>query len=141
MSHSTTSRHTNERPDLESAGIERTAGLRRPGRRVVGALLGIGALLGASACGSKVTTPMPSITATTTYTMAQVKTHHDQSSCWVAIDGGVYDLTKWISQHPGGPDKILGICGTDATQAFEHQHSKDSSPKQHLAGFQIGRLA
>lgn len=116
---------------------------RRPaGRRVVAATLVTLGLLTASGCGSSSGSAgtMPSPTNMTKYTMAQVKTHHGASSCWAVIDGNVYDLTKWINQHPGGPDKILGICGTDASAAFQQQHSEDPEPKKRLGGFQIGVL-
>ncbi len=75
-----------------------------------------------------------------TYTLAQVQQHADSSSCWSAINGEVYDLTAWISQHPGGPDKIEGLCGTDGTAKFTGQHGNDSAPPQRLAGFKIGTL-
>lgn len=74
------------------------------------------------------------------YTLEQVKEHNSAESCWAAIDGGVYDLTRWVAQHPGGADKILGICGTDATAMFEAQHSGDQRPASQLTQFYIGDL-
>ena len=73
--------------------------------------------------------------------MADVAAHASEESCWVAVDGGVYDLTDWIGQHPGGADRILALCGTDATTAFTAQHSGDSRPQTQLARFKIGDLA
>lgn len=74
------------------------------------------------------------------YTLAQVGAHADASSCWVAIAGNVYDVTGWINRHPGGPDRILGICGTDATAAFTAQHAGDRRPPQELAAFYLAPL-
>lgn len=74
------------------------------------------------------------------YSLADVQTHATQESCRAAIDGKVYDLTAWISRHPGGPDKILGICGTDATEAFSAQHGGDQRPENQLMNFEIGVL-
>lgn len=74
-------------------------------------------------------------------TLATVKQHNGASSCYAAISGNVYDLTKWINQHPGGANRILNICGTDATQAFTAQHGGESRPAQELAQFKIGALA
>ena len=74
------------------------------------------------------------------YTLADVARHDDAPSCWAAIDGSVYDLTGWINQHPGGRDRILGLCGTDASAAFAAQHSGDSRPHTQLARFKIGDL-
>lgn len=74
------------------------------------------------------------------YTLAEIATHNSSSSCWVAVNGKVYDLTNWINQHPGGADNILGICGTDGTAAFEAQHNGQGEPAKKLDGFAIGVL-
>ncbi|WP_347756059.1 cytochrome b5-like heme/steroid binding domain-containing protein [Agrococcus sp. ProA11] len=73
--------------------------------------------------------------------MSEVAQHADSASCWVAIEGTVYDVTAWIARHPGGPDRILGICGTDATAAFDTQHGGQSLPTEQLSSFAIGALA
>jgi len=75
-----------------------------------------------------------------TYTLADVAEHADESSCWAAIDGGVYDLTGWVARHPGGPDRILALCGTDATARFTAQHGTSQRPAGELARFRIGDL-
>ncbi|MBB2987546.1 cytochrome b5 domain-containing protein [Terracoccus luteus] len=75
-----------------------------------------------------------------TYTLAQVHRHGDRSSCWVAVDGSVYDLNRWVGRHLGGPEAILGICGSDATSAFHAQHGKQRRPAAELATFRIGAL-
>jgi cytochrome b involved in lipid metabolism len=76
-----------------------------------------------------------------TYTMAQVQAHNSASSCYTTINGAVYDLTQWIDEHPGGPQAILSLCGTDGTQAFENQHGGQARPEQELASLKIGTLA
>lgn len=80
-------------------------------------------------------------TGAQTYTMADVQQHNSSDSCWTAINNEVYDVTSWISQHPGGPDKIEGLCGQDGTSNFEGQHSGDSNPQSRLASFKIGELS
>ncbi|WP_232547235.1 cytochrome b5 domain-containing protein [Propioniciclava soli] len=75
------------------------------------------------------------------YSLAEVATHADAASCWVAIDGGVYDLTEWVGRHPGGAPRILGLCGTDATERFRAQHADRTRPNAALASFRIGDLA
>ena len=67
------------------------------------------------------------------YTMTDVAAHSTPSSCWAAIEGNVYDLSAWISQHPGGPEAIESLCGTDATAAFEAQHGGQRAPAEALA--------
>lgn len=76
-----------------------------------------------------------------TYAMADVATHNTAQSCWSVVSGGVYDLSAWISQHPGGPGVIKAMCGTDATSAFLGQHSGQRRPTSELASFKIGTLA
>lgn len=98
-----------------------------------------------AACGEKADDDAPAAqppasAASTTYTMADVKKHADPSSCWTVIDGKVYDVTQWIGQHPGGPNRIEALCGNDATGAFNGQHSNDTTPHKRLASFQIGVL-
>lgn len=79
-------------------------------------------------------------TADQAYTMIEVATHNSQQDCWAVIDGGVYDLTTWISRHPGGPDKIIPLCGTDATSKFHGQHDDQARPNEQLASFKVGTL-
>lgn len=76
-----------------------------------------------------------------TYTLAEVAQHKDATSCWTTINGGVYDLTQWINQHPGGPEAILSICGIDGSSAFNEQHAGQARPEQELASLKIGTLA
>ncbi|WP_405219859.1 cytochrome b5-like heme/steroid binding domain-containing protein [Agrococcus sp. Ld7] len=73
--------------------------------------------------------------------IAEVAQHADSASCWVAIEGTVYDVTAWIPRHPGGPDRILAICGTDASDGFSAQHGGQSLPTEQLSSFAIGALA
>lgn len=85
-------------------------------------------------------TPSTSPTVATSYTMAQVATHNSRTSCYTAISGSVYDLTTWISQHPGGQFAILGLCGKDGTSSFNDQHGGQARPESELASFKIGTL-
>ena len=86
-------------------------------------------------------TPTPTPTVTTAgYTMAQVRANNTARSCWSAIDGYVYDLTRWINSHPGGSGAILFLCGTDGTNAFKGQHENQSRPAIRLDGYKLGPL-
>lgn len=85
-------------------------------------------------------TTTPSAGTSTTYTMATVAGHKDAASCWAAVNGSVYDLTAWINQHPGGAQRILGLCGTDATAQFTAQHRDTPKAIAKLATFAIGKL-
>ncbi len=87
------------------------------------------------------TTPSTPSPTTSTYSLAAVATHNNASSCWSAINGNVYDLTRWINQHPGGPGAILSICGKDGSAAFNDQHGGQGRPANELAGFHLAPLA
>lgn len=83
----------------------------------------------------------PGASGTGGISIAEVAQHDDSASCWAAIEGTVYDLTDWITQHPGGPDRILGICGTDASDEFGAQHAGQADPTEQLSEFAVGALA
>jgi cytochrome b involved in lipid metabolism len=86
-------------------------------------------------------TPTPSPTVTkASYTMADVKAANTSSKCWSVIDGYVYDLTKFISSHRGGPSTIRFLCGIDGTNAFKAQHEGSSTAQAVLPNYLLGPL-
>lgn len=80
-------------------------------------------------------------TSVKTYTLAEIAKHPNASSCYTAVRGTVYDLTNFITEHPGGAANILKICGKDGTSAFTRKHAGRPEPEQELAGHEIGKLA
>lgn len=99
-----------------------------------------------------VSTPTPTVTPSATasptptttqalYTMDQVRANNSNSSCWTVIDGYVYDLTRWISAHPGGPGVIRSLCGVDGTSSFKAQHENQRNPAQRLSSYLLGPLS
>ena len=86
-------------------------------------------------------TPSPTPTVTKAgYTMADVKSANTSAKCWSVIDGYVYDLTKWIPVHRGGPQAITFLCGKDGTSAFKAQHEGSSGPVSVLQNYLLGPL-
>ena len=75
------------------------------------------------------------------YSLADVKKHASPSSCWSAINGNVYDLTKWINRHPGGSSVIKALCGRDGSSMFNGQHGGQNRPASELAAFKLGKLS
>ena len=88
-------------------------------------------------------TASPSV-ATNGYTLWDISNHKTQNDCWVAINGNVYDVTKYLDQHPGGSDLILMVCGKDATRAYKTQGGRggehSSRADSQLAEYIIGTL-
>lgn len=41
----------------------------------------------------------------------ELKKHNSDKSCWLAINGKVYDVTPFLEEHPGGYDIILTSTG------------------------------
>ena len=119
--------------------------------KLVGAVIGIVvvAIAGALALGQAPKTqsaknPPPIESGSTgtikQFLLSEVAQHKDAQSCWSAINGGTYDLTTWISQHPGGPENILSICGKDGSDAFNNQHGGSQRQADILKTLKIGTL-
>ncbi|XP_028037161.1 cytochrome b5-like [Bombyx mandarina] len=72
-------------------------------------------------------------------TLDEVKKHKDEKSVWIIIHNDVYDVTKFLEEHPGGADSLLEVAGKDGTQAFEDVgHSDDA--RELLKKYKIGTL-
>jgi len=84
-------------------------------------------------------TPTPTATQAG-YTMADVKKANSRTKCWSAIDGNVYDLTAWISSHPGGASAITFLCGIDGSNAYKAQHENQARPAMNLTKYLLGPL-
>jgi cytochrome b involved in lipid metabolism len=101
---------------------------------------GAGAILARIRLGTLVATRKPAATPTT-YTAADVAAHKTAADCWSVVNGVVYDLTKWVPQHPGGSAAIVAMCGVDGTASYNGKHGQSTSIKSGLDAFAIGSLA
>merc|ERR1719198_333646 len=59
------------------------------------------------------------------YTMEEVAKHTSKSDCWVVVADQVLNVTKFLSEHPGGELAILTFAGKDATEEFNMIHPPD----------------
>lgn len=78
-------------------------------------------------------TPIP-IPPKTVSLLDQVPSHNKMSDCWVTYNGGVYNITGYFGNHPGGDAIIAIFCGRDMTQAFNTMDKippKSHSQKAH----------
>lgn len=86
----------------------------------------------------KVTIPTVSKpVSATSYAQSELSKHNNQTSCWTAINGKIYDITSFISSHPAGVQKILQGCGIDATNLYGRVGAHDISK---LSTFVVGIL-
>jgi len=81
----------------------------------------------------------------TKYTRKQVAEHKTEEDCYLIIgnikSGGkkVYDVTKYLNEHPGGAEVLLDLAGQDADDMFEDiGHSLEARNK--MKDFYIGEL-
>lgn len=79
------------------------------------------------------------------FTLDEVAKHTTVEDCWLIIgnstNGGpkVYDVTKYLDDHPGGAEVMLDVSGQDADEFFEDiGHSKEA--RNELAKHLIGDL-
>eukprot|EP00246_Nothoceros_aenigmaticus_P012981 TRINITY_DN4245_c0_g1_i2.p1 TRINITY_DN4245_c0_g1~~TRINITY_DN4245_c0_g1_i2.p1 ORF type:complete len:140 (-),score=24.46 TRINITY_DN4245_c0_g1_i2:1075-1494(-) len=71
------------------------------------------------------------------YTLAEVSEHNQANDCWLIINGKVYDVTKFLEEHPGGDDVLLSATGKDATDDFDdvgHSTSARAMMDEYLIG-------
>jgi cytochrome b involved in lipid metabolism len=79
-------------------------------------------------------------TSTATYTLADVAKHKTATDCWTAVGDGVFNLTPFVTKHPGGVENITKICGIDGTAPFTKMHGTMENAKAVLASLRIGTL-
>jgi cytochrome b involved in lipid metabolism len=94
-----------------------------------------------SATSSPAASAAPTASKAPALTMKDVAANNTAKSCWSAIDGNVYDLTRWINSHPGGSSAITFLCGTDGSKAFAAQHYGQVKPVNRLVTYLLGPLS
>ncbi|KAL3682921.1 hypothetical protein R1sor_000943 [Riccia sorocarpa] len=68
----------------------------------------------------------------------ELRKHDKPGDLWISIEGKVYDVTEWLSRHPGGENALLSLAGQDVTDAFLAFHP--GTAWSLLPQFQIGVL-
>ncbi|KAI8900381.1 cytochrome b5-like heme/steroid binding domain-containing protein [Globomyces pollinis-pini] len=76
---------------------------------------------------------------TKVFTAKQVEEHSLRNDCYMVIEGKVYDVTKFLEDHPGGEEVMIELAGRDATDAFDEiGHSDDA--RELLKEMLVGEL-
>ncbi|EGC29703.1 hypothetical protein DICPUDRAFT_99752 [Dictyostelium purpureum] len=75
-----------------------------------------------------------------TYTKEEVAKHCSLDDLWIVYNDDVFDVTKFVVEHPGGEEVLKGNGGKDATQEFDDVgHSASAIAK--MEALRIGRIA
>jgi cytochrome-b5 reductase len=75
----------------------------------------------------------------TMYTLEEVQKHNKPDDVWIILHNKVYDVTKYLEDHPGGSAILIEVAGTDATEAFEEIGHSDEA-RDELAQYHVGDL-
>lgn len=89
------------------------------------------------------------------FTLEQVQQHCKPDDVWIVLHNKgwshtrrnhmatanptVYDVTKYLDDHPGGRAVLLEVAGQDATEAFEEIGHSDEAREQ-LEPLYVGDL-
>ena len=65
--------------------------------------------------------------------------HSGKDDAWMTINGKVYNVSKYLEDHPGGEEVLLDRVGQDATEDFEDVGHSNEARKQ-LLSFEVGEL-
>ncbi|XP_026218133.1 cytochrome b5 [Anabas testudineus] len=61
------------------------------------------------------------------YRLSEIEEQNSFKSTWVIIHHKVYDVTKFLEEHPGGEEVLREQAGGNATESFEDVgHSTDA---------------
>ncbi|XP_049912489.1 cytochrome b5 [Epinephelus moara] len=73
------------------------------------------------------------------YRLSEIEEQNSFKSTWIIIQHKVYDVTKFLEEHPGGEEVLREQAGGDATESFEDVgHSTDA--KEMSESMVIGEL-
>ncbi|NXJ85641.1 CYB5B protein, partial [Trogon melanurus] len=71
--------------------------------------------------------------------LEEVAKRNSSRETWLVIHGSVYDVTRFLEEHPGGEEVLLEQAGRDATESFEDVgHSTDA--REMLKQYYIGEV-
>lgn len=70
--------------------------------------------------------------------LTELNKHSSHDDCWIVIHSKVYDVSRFLAEHPGSQSIILKYAGKDATAAYDEVHApgiaEESLPEESLKG-------
>jgi fatty acid desaturase len=73
------------------------------------------------------------------YTIEEIARHNTPQDCWIIVKDKVYDVSPYVSRHPGGP-LISVAAGADCTHLFKAYHLKQERADRMLKRYYKGEL-
>ncbi|CZS92929.1 hypothetical protein WAI453_000729 [Rhynchosporium graminicola] len=75
------------------------------------------------------------------FSVADVAAHKsaEEGGMYIIIDEGVYDVTGFVDEHPGGSKILKRVAGKDATKQFWKYHN-ESVLKKYAPKLQVGTV-
>ncbi len=73
------------------------------------------------------------------YSKEEIAKHNKDEDCWIILFDDIYDVSKFMKDHPGGKDSIMLFAGQDATEQFDLIH-QDTVLKRYGPEMKIGKL-
>ena len=67
---------------------------------------------------------------TSSISISDVQAKDSRESCWLILEGDVYDFTPVVQQHPFGNQLSQAICGQDATEIILENADVDEVREQ-----------
>ncbi|KEP66015.1 UNVERIFIED_CONTAM: cytochrome b5 family heme/steroid binding domain-containing protein [Hammondia hammondi] len=107
------------RPQSGSAGVQRSAGLTVPPGCGVGSQSRFRDLMAAD----KSRLAASSSGALRRISLEELSRHCTREDLWVALDGVVYDISSYVSFHPGGARILVEHAGSDISEVFRQYHA------------------
>ncbi|KAK5623219.1 Cytochrome b5 [Crenichthys baileyi] len=73
------------------------------------------------------------------FRLSEIEAQNSFRSTWIIIHNKVYDVTKFLDEHPGGEEVLREQAGGNATESFEDVgHSTDA--REMASSMVIGEL-
>ncbi|KAI0509448.1 putative cytochrome b5 protein [Xylaria bambusicola] len=75
------------------------------------------------------------------FTAKEVGDHKDEKNgMYIIVDSGVYDITNFLEEHPGGAKILKRMAGKNATKQFWKYHGNNVLEK-YGGKLKVGELA
>jgi hypothetical protein len=72
------------------------------------------------------------------FTWAEIEQHNKASDCFLVIEGKVYDITKFLADHPGGEEVLVELAGQCMLLCAQFLFLKEKKKKKKTVRMKTG---